>query len=190
MSKLPGPGLFWCSPFHTSKCRHLAKAVCQYPLQWLKRKTTTAVTAGRANRCHMTFHKIILLDTVLRENSANSFTCNTRMKNQNTRDGEKRKRPREAFFFSADSTRWRVDIHVGEGRRGSIKVHCLFFCPWTKCPRWAGCVGCILQPAGHRSIQQGSSASSPSSTRPVKTWSEIRLCRDLLLYSISLLFYK
>lgn len=45
------------------------------------------------------FHKIILLDTVLRENSANSFTCNTRMKNQNTRDGEKKKRPWRPCFF-------------------------------------------------------------------------------------------
>lgn len=70
-------------------------------------------------------------------------------------------------LLSADmSLSWTAEIHLGLHCR--IKVQRLSFCPWTKCPRWAACAEYILLPAGHTCIQQDSSASSPSSTRPVK----------------------
>lgn len=68
-------------------------------------------------------------------------------------------------LLSADMI-WTEEIHLGLHCR--VKVQHLSFCPWPKCPRWAACAEYILLPAGHTCIQQDSSASSPSSTRPVK----------------------
>lgn len=71
---------------------------------------------------------------------------------------------------------WRL-IKISAPQQG-VKVlggQSLSFCPQRKCPRSAGFVGCILQPAGHMSILQDSSASSQSSTQPVKANTQFRI---------------
>lgn len=45
----------------------------------------------------------------------------------NTGDEEKKKKTLEAFFFCRQD-RMTVDVHVGKGPRGNIKVRRLFFC--------------------------------------------------------------
>lgn len=115
-------------------------------------------------------YKMILHTTVIREKMQqipshiiflqNFIPWQTKKKKE-----EVEKKKTLLALLSADMS-WRVEIHLG--LHCTIKVQRLSFCPWTKCPRWAACAEYILLPAGHKCIQQDSSASSPSSTWPVK----------------------